>query len=163
MLLAAYLQSKGPTLLVDEDANRSATAWSQRGEMPFRVVDERQATRYAREYGHIVINTEARPDEGDLKALADYCDLLVIPTTPNALALDTLMLSVKALRGNGNDNERVLLTISPPRPRRNGDEARSLLRQGAIPCFESGIRRLVVFQKADLAGITVFAVRDPQA
>ena len=161
--LAAYLQSKGPTLLVDGDANRSATAWDKRGDLAFRVVDERQAARYACEYGHIVIDTEARPDEEDLKALADGCDLLVIPTTPDALALDALMLTVKALQGIGADNYRVLLTIVPPRPSRDGDEARSLLRQGAIPCFESGIRRLVEFQKAALAGVPVFAVRDPRA
>ena len=161
--LAAYLQSKGPTLLVDGDANRSATAWGKRGELPFKVVDERQAARYAREYEHILIDTEARPDEEDLKALADGCDLLVIPTTPDVLALDALMLTVKALQAIGTDNYRVLLTIVPPRPSRDGDEAKSLLQQGAIPFFKSGIRRLVAFQKAALAGVPVFAVRDPRA
>ena len=161
--LAAYLQSKGPTLLVDGDANRSATAWSKRGDLPFQVVGERQAARYAREYEHIVIDTEARPDEEDLKALADGCDLLVIPTTPDVLALDALMLTVTALQSIGADNYRVLLTIVPPRPSRDGDEARSLLRQGRIPFFESGIPRLVAFQKAALAGVPVFAVRDPRA
>ena len=161
--LAAYLQSKGPTLLVDGDANRSATAWSKRGDLPFQVVGERQAARYAREYEHIVIDTEARPDEEDLKALADGCDLLVIPTTPDVLALDALMLTVTALQSIGADNYRVLLTIVPPRPSRDGDEARSLLRQGGIPFFESGIPRLVAFQKAALAGVPVFAVRDPRA
>ena len=133
--LAAYLQSKGPTLLVDGDANRSATAWSKRGDLPFQVVGERQAARYAREYEHIVIDTEARPDEEDLKALADGCDLLVIPTTPDVLALDALMLTVTALQSIGADNYRVLLTIVPPRPSRDGDEARSLLRQGGNPFF----------------------------
>lgn len=161
--LAAYLQSKGPTLLVDGDANRSATAWDKRGDLPFKVVDERQAARYAREYEHIVIDTEARPDEEDLKALAGGCDLLVIPTTPDVLALDALMLTIKALPAIGTDNYRVLLTIVPPRPSRDGAEAMSLLRQGAIPFFESGIRRLVAFQKAALAGVAVFAVRDPRA
>ena len=161
--LAAYLQSKGPTLLVDGDANRSATAWAKRGELPFKVVDERQAARYARQYEHIIIDTEARPNEEDLKALADGCDLLVIPTTPDALALDALMLTVKALQAIGTDNYRVLLTIVPPRPSRDGDEARSLLRQGGIPFFESRIRRLVAFQKAALAGVAVFAVRDRRA
>ena len=161
--LAAYLQSKGPTLLVDGDANRSATAWGKRGDLPFRVVDERQAARYAREYEHIVIDTEARPDEEDLKALADGCDLLVIPTTPDVLALDALMLTVKALQAIGTGNYRVLLTIVPPRPSRDGDEAGNLLREGAIPFFESGIRRLVAFQKAALAGVPVFAARDPRA
>ena len=161
--LAAYLQSKGPTLLVDGDANRSATAWGKRGELPFKVVDEAQAARHAREYEHIIIDTEARPEEEDLKALADGCDLLVIPTTPDVLALDALMLTVKALQAIGTDNYRVLLTIVPPRPSRDGDEAKSLLQQGAIPFFESGIRRLVAFQKAALAGVPVFAVRDPRA
>lgn len=161
--LAAYLQSKGPTLLVDGDANRSATAWDKRGDLPFRVVDERQAARYAREYGYIVIDTEARSDEEDLKALADGCDLLVIPTTPAALALDALMLTVKGLQTIGAGNYRVLLTIVPPRPNRDGDEARSLLRQGAIPCFEFGMRRLVAFQKAALAGVPVSGVRDRRA
>jgi chromosome partitioning protein len=161
--LAAYLQSKGPTLLVDGDANRSATAWGKRGDLPFKVVDERQAARYAREYEHIIIDTEARPDEEDLKALADGCDLLVIPTTPDVLALDALMLTVKALQAIGSNNYRVLLTIVPPRPSRDGDEARSLLLQGTTPFFESAIRRLVAFQKAALAGVPVFAVRDPRA
>ena len=98
-----------------------------------------------------------------LKALADGCDLLVIPTTPDVLALDALMLTVTALQSIGADNYRVLLTIVPPRPSRDGDEARSLLRQGGIPFFESGIPRLVAFQKAALAGVPVFAVRDPRA
>ena len=37
-----------------------------------------------------MIDTEARPEEEDLKALADGGDLLIIPTTPDALALDAL-------------------------------------------------------------------------
>ena len=79
--LAAYLQETAPALLVDGDANRSATVWGKRGGLPFKVVDERQAARYARNYEHIIIDTAARPDEDDLKALADGCDLLVIPVT----------------------------------------------------------------------------------
>jgi chromosome partitioning protein len=41
--LAAYMQQKAPALLIDGDPNRSATGWTKRGELPFRVVDERQA------------------------------------------------------------------------------------------------------------------------
>jgi chromosome partitioning protein len=161
--LAAYLQKRAPALLVDGDANRSATVWGKRGGLPFKVVDERQAARYARNYEHVIIDTEARPEEDDLKALADGCDLLVIPTTPDALALDALMLTVKVLQDIGTNSYRVLLTIIPPRPSRDGEEARSLLQQGAVPLFEVGIRRLVAFQKAALAGVPVFAVRDPRA
>ena len=161
--LAAYLQKKAPSLLVDGDANRSATVWGRRGGLPFKVVDERQAARYAREYEHIVIDTEARPEEEDLKALAGGCDLLVIPTTPDVLALDALMLTVKVLQDIGPSSYRVLLTIIPPRPSRDGQEARSLLQQGAVPLFEASIRRLIAFQKAALAGVPVFAVQDSRA
>ena len=161
--LAAYLQKKAPALLVDGDANRSATVWGKRGELPFKVVDERQAARYAHNYEHVIIDTAARPEEDDLKALADGCDLLVIPTTPDAMALDALMLTVKVLQDIGNNSYRVLLTIIPPRPSRDGEEARSSLQQRTVPLFEAGIRRLVAFQKAALAGVPVFAVRDPRA
>jgi chromosome partitioning protein len=161
--LAAYLQEKAPTLLVDGDANRSASAWAQRGSFPFKVVDERQAVRYARNYEHVVIDTEARPDEDDLKALIGGGDLLVIPSTPDALALDALMLTVSTLKGLGANQYRVLLTIIPPRPSHDGEEARTMLETNKIPLFKTGIRRFVAFQKAALAGVPVYAVSDPRA
>jgi chromosome partitioning protein len=92
--------------------------------LPFKVVDERLAAKYAREFEHCVIDTEARPEEEDLRALADGCDLLVVPTTPDALALDALMLTVKALNGLGATRYRILLSIIPPRPSRYAEEAR---------------------------------------
>lgn len=161
--LAAYLQQKSPTLLIDGDPNRSATGWTRRGELPFKVVDERQGARYAREYEHVVIDTEARPNEEDLEALADGCDLLVIPTTPDALSLEALTLIVNALKGVGTDRYKVLLTIIPPRPSRDGDEARSLIKEMKAPIFKGEIHRLVAFQKAALAGKPVYAVDDPRA
>ena len=161
--LAAYLQDRSPTLLIDGDPNRSATGWSRRGQLPFKVVDERQASKYARQFQHCVIDTEARPEEEDLRALADGCDLLIIPTTPDGLALDALMLTVKALDGLRTSGYRILLSIIPPRPSRDGDEARSTLREAGLPLLTQGVRRLVAFQKAALAGVPVYAVDDPRA
>jgi chromosome partitioning protein len=161
--LAAYLQNKAPTLLIDGDVNRSSLNWSRRGSLPFQVVDERQAARYARDYEHIIIDTEAHPDEEDLKALADGCDLLVIPTTPDALSLDALLLTVDALQRIGSDRYRVLLTIIPPRPSRDGEEARSLLKEKGLPVFKSEISRFVAFQKAALTGVPVHQVSDRRA
>ena len=160
--LAAYLQKRSPTLLIDGDPNRSATGWSRRGQLPFKVVDERLAAKYAREFEHCVIDTEARPEEEDLMALADGCDLLVVPTTPDALALDALML-VKALDGLAATRYRILLSIIPPRPSRDAEEARSTLTEAGLPLLIRGIRRLVAFQKAALAGVPVYAVDDPRA
>jgi len=59
--LATYFQNKTATLLVDGDLNRSALDWANRGNLPFKVVDEKQAVKYARSYEHIVIDTPARP------------------------------------------------------------------------------------------------------
>lgn len=161
--LAAYLQKKAPTLLIDGDPNRSASKWTTRGELPFKIVDERSAARHAREYEHIVIDTEARPNEDDLRALADGCDLLVIPTTPDALALDALLLTVEALEKIGADRYRILLTIIPPKPSRDGDDAREMLRKRGLPVFKGEVRRLVAFQKASLGGVPVYDVSDPRA
>jgi chromosome partitioning protein len=161
--LAAFLQEQQPTLLVDGDPNRSATNWSKRGSLPFTVVDERQAAKYSRQFEHIVIDTEARPEEEDLKALAEGADLLIIPTTPDALSLDALRQTVKALKTLGSDRFRILITMVPPKPSRDGEEARAMLTGAGLPVFESQIRRLAAFQKAALAGVPVSAVPDPRA
>jgi len=161
--LATFLQGDAPTLLVDGDPNRSATGWSKRGELPFKVVDERQAAKYSREFEHIVIDTEARPEEADLKALAEGADLLIIPTTPDALSLDALRQTITALTSLGSERFRILITMVPPKPSRDGDEARAMLGAAGLPIFEGQIRRLAAFQKAALAGVPVHAVPDPRA
>ena len=120
--LAAYLQTKGKTLLIDGDPNRSASGWSKRGSLPFKVIDERQAAKHAKDFDHIVIDTEARPEREDLEALAGGRDLLVLPTTPDALALDALTQTIDALKSIGTDRYRILLTIIPPKPSKDGDE-----------------------------------------
>ncbi len=161
--LAAYLQQRSPTLLVDGDPNRSATGWTQRGALPFKVIDERLLARHARDYEHIVIDTEARPDPADLRTLVEGCDLLVLPSTPDVLALDALRQTVEALEGIGAKSYRVLLTIVPPRPSRDGEEARAMLKGGGVPLFKNDITRRVAFQKAALAGVPVSEARDPRA
>jgi chromosome partitioning protein len=160
--LAGYLQQIAPTLLIDGDPNRSATGWAKRGQLPFRVIDERQAARFARDYQHVVIDTEARPEEEDLKSLADGCDLLVIPSCPDALSLDALMQTTAALEKIGG-RFRVLLTIIPPKPSKDGEEARATLTDCGLPLFAGSIRRLAAFQKAALAGVLINSVDDPRA
>ena len=161
--LAAWLSEKASTLLLDGDENRSATAWAQRGSFPFRVADERQAAKLGRQFEHMVIDTQARPNSDDLQALAEGCDLLVIPSTPDALALDALMLTVQALKEIGNVKYRVLLTIIHPKPNRDAEEAHATLKELDIPAFEGGIQRRIAFQKAALKGVPVNKVDDPRA
>jgi chromosome partitioning protein len=162
--LATFLNERAPALLIDGDPNRSASGWSRRGSLPFKVVDERQAARYAKDFGNIVIDTQARPSREDLEALAGGCDLLIIPTTPDALSLDALTLTVDVLKELGADRYRILLTMVPPKPSRDGEEARTMLEEAKLPLFSSYIRRLSAFQKAALMGMPVSMVKgDPRA
>lgn len=160
--LAAYLQTKAPALLVDGDLNRSALDWAARGSLPFKVVDEKQGVRYARDYEHIVIDTPARPTPQDLKTLAEGCDLLILPSSPDAMALSAMLQMVEALYSL-KSNYRILLTVIPPAPSKVGAESRATIEKSGLPIFKSDIRRLAVFQKAALAGVPVNAIKDPYA
>lgn len=161
--LAALLHERAPTLLVDGDPNRSATVWARAKRLPFPVTDERQAMRQVRNYTHVVIDTKARPDEDDLTALAAGCDLLIVPTTVEALALDALLLLVRTLAKMEAAPFKVLLTMVPPRPTRDVEEARALLAEANVPVFATAIRRLVAFQKASLHGVLARDAPDPRA
>ncbi|MGB8701740.1 MAG: ParA family protein [Thermosynechococcaceae cyanobacterium] len=159
--LAAFLQSIGKTLLVDGDPNRSATRWDRRGKgLPFKVISEQQAAKYAKEYEHIVIDTQARPTEEDLQDLVDGCDLLILPTTPDVLSLDALLQTVNLLKSLGSEQYKILLTRVPSPPRKDGDDAREMLTDAELPLLKGRIREFVAFQKAALDGVVVNSVND---
>jgi chromosome partitioning protein len=162
--LAAYLQTLAPTLLLDGDDTRNATAWSQRGKgFPFKVADEIQAARLARDFTHTVIDTGQRPKQADLKALSEGCDLLVIPAVPASLDTDGLAIMLQTLQSIGSVNYRVLLTKVPPPPEPEGQQLRAELEASAIPLFSVDIPRLKAFEKAAAAGVPVYEVKDSRA
>jgi chromosome partitioning protein len=168
--LACYFAKKGDTLLVDGDPNRSATGWNKRGQLPFKVVDLMQAALYSPKYEHIIIDTAARPNRDELEALADGCNLLVLPTTPDALAIDALLQTVDLLPALGSVSEaggvslpryRILLTMVHPKPVKMAAQARAALSE--LPMFKKDIRRLICYEKASLEGVPVYEVKDRMA
>ncbi|WOB42652.1 ParA family protein [Thermoleptolyngbya oregonensis NK1-22] len=161
--LAAFLQTQGETLLIDADPNRSATGWAKRGSLPYEVVDEWRSPQRVRNFSHVVIDTQARPVQRDLELLTDGCDLLILPTTPDVLAMDALVLTLECLHTIGANRYRIMLNIIPPKPSRDGETVRSLLQESGMPVFAAGVRRLAAFQKAARAGIPVYEVKDPRA
>lgn len=167
--LAAYLSRQGETVLVDGDVNRSASRQARRGRFPFSVWDERRIAMAVREHEHVVIDTEARPVPEDLEELAAGCDLLVLPTTPDVMSLEALILTAEAVKEAGGEGRyKVLLTMIPPppdksRPNKRGKEARAELEVEEIPVFREEVRRLAAFVHASDAGVPVYEVKDPKA
>lgn len=167
--LAAFMAEHGKTVLVDGDMNRSATRQSRRGRFPFAVWDERRIAMAVREHEHVVIDTEARPGPEDLEELAAGCDLLVLPTTPDVMSMEALVLTAEAVgKAGGEGRYKVLLTLIPPppnktKPNRRAEEARAELEAEGVPVFREEIRRLAAFVHASDAGIPVYELKDPRA
>jgi chromosome partitioning protein len=161
--LACYFQGLAQTLLVDGDPNRAVTEWSERKGLPVKVITEKQMAKHLSSYSHVIIDTEAHPSDMDLKDLAEGCDLLILPSTPDALSLGALTHTVERLEHFGAQNYRVLLTICPPRPNHDSTDARKWLKGEGWPTFKGEIRRLIAFQKAALAGVPVYDAPDTRA
>lgn len=159
--LAAYLQTKAPTLLIDADKNRSALTWAREEKLSFKVVSEIASPKYIKDHIHIVIDTQARPSPEDFEELSDGCDLLVLPTTPRALDLDALAQTVEVLQSTGA-NFKILLTQIPSRSTAARDARKSLEELG-LPVFKAEIKRLVAFERAPLLGVTIKDYPDARA
>ena len=154
--LAACLQLEAPTLLLDGDDTRNATAWSQKGGgFPFKVASIEQAAKLSRNFEHTIIDTGQKPSEDELKALMDGCDLLIIPAVPAGLDNDGLALTINTLRKMKATAFRVLLTKVPPPPEAQGRELRTALLAEGVSMFSADIPRLNIFDKAVEAGTTV--------
>ena len=154
--LATFFSELGDVVLVDGDPNRTAIAWSERGDLPYKVADERKAMKLVQGRDWVVIDTPARPDSSDLKELSEGCDLLILPTTPDVVSLEPMLQIAQDL---GHSNYRCLLAIVPPRPSREGETMQEELRGNGVPVFETMIRRAAGVQKAALAGVPVRDLR----
>jgi len=158
--LATYLASKrGKTVLADGDLNRSVIQWAERGgkRVPFVVCDGESIPT---DYDHLVIDTAARPIDDHLVALAETSDLLVIPCTPTTFALEATIGTLVSL---SPDHYRILLTVVPPKPSREGDKAQHALQKAGLPVFKPMIRRFAAYLKAENAGVPVNQIRDPRS
>ena len=157
--LACYFaQQSEKTLLVDGDPNRSSLSWSKRGTLPFHVCDLMSAAKVSRGKEHVIVDTEAHPDEDELEALAEGCALLVLPSTPDALALEALLATVDHLQNL--DAYGVVLTMVDSRKKATAEQAKETLKRLSIPVFNQMIRRLTAYEKAALSGVPVYETGD---
>jgi chromosome partitioning protein len=158
--LAACLAAKrNKTVLADGDLNRSVISWYERGGegIPFTVCDGDSVTA---DYDHLVIDTAARPTNEELVALASASDLLVVPCTPTTFSLEATISTLAVLP---SDRYKILLTIVPPKPSREGDKALAALKKAGLPVFNTMIRRFSAYLKAENLGAPVSQVKDPKS
>lgn len=166
--LAVYFEPLGATLLVDGDPNRCASIWKAKGAgkgLTFAVVDREEAVYQARNYTHVITDTEARPGFADFERLARGCDLLIIPSDPYDMESEVLKLTIAALHNAQvpADRYRVLLTKVPAAPEDEAGELRKLLTLAKIPLFTAEIPYLKCFKRAFTQGVCVRDVSDPRA
>ena len=159
--LAAYLQTLAPTLLIDADKNRSALVWSREDKLPFHVASQAGSPALIKQSTHIIIDTQARPEPEELEDLATSSDLLILPTTPNPLDLDSTVKAIESLEPL-NVNYRVLLTQVDSRTT-NGRDAKNFIKEHKIPTFKTDIPLLVAFQRAPTQGVIIKDYPDPRA
>lgn len=151
--LAAYFQHLAPTLLCDGDTTRSSLQWAKAGKLPVKVVDHLTAVHYVRDFRHIVIDTPGGLSQEELNTVAEGCDMLVIPTTPDALSLLPSINTAKYLPSTAK--YKMLLTKCASVSKRKTLEAREALKELGLPLFKAEIRELVAFKDAALEGQTV--------
>jgi chromosome partitioning protein len=89
--LAAHPVKRAPTILLDSDPNRSVCGWALNGSPPFEIIPLPQFARRSRELEHFVIDTNAGLQADELKEIVEGCDLLTIPSTPDALSYQALI------------------------------------------------------------------------
>jgi chromosome partitioning protein len=156
--LAAYLESKGKTALIDGDENQSSLNWSKRGALPFAVF---KADNYqnSQQFKYEVIDTAARPTFGELQTLVKISDLLILPCVPDALSIDALFLLVRSLKELKAKNYKILLCQVLARSNASRD-ARSLLDSKKLPYFKTEIRKRAAFGRAALQGVIVNQLKD---
>src|SRR5262245_8508176 len=149
--IAAFFAGRGNTVLVDGDLNRTALNWAKRGNgaLGFDVVDERRAMKAIAGRDFVIFDTPARRDSSALKEIAQGCDLLILPLTPDVVSLEP---TLEIARDLGRATYRALISIVPPPPSREGEGMQEDLRSNGVPVFSTLIRRRAGYVKAALAG-----------
>ncbi|WP_287280146.1 ParA family protein [Okeania sp. SIO2G5] len=162
--LANFFQTLGPTLYMDSDENRSGIAWAKRGNFPFESATETTAPQVFMKMrpDYVVIDTKARPNREDLQELAEQCDLMILPTTPNPLDMEQGIKTARSISELGA-NYRLLLTMVQPTASTSSNNILEQYKKLNIPFFSVQIRRYAFIGQLPLTGKLVSESRDKNA
>ena len=159
--LAYWLALKGHrVVLVDNDANRSALKWLARAEenskftVPFKVVTFAKMAKAIAGADVIVLDTQASITVGELKDLAEDCELLVIPTKTDIDSAAAATETAESVVEYGG-NYRLLITDAPTGSSKSGVELQVDLLEAGYKVLDARIRRGEGVRHASLTGATL--------
>ena len=158
--LASVWHSEGKKVcVVDADKNRSALAYSSRGNLPFPVFPVSSAAKASRSSEIVITDGQASSDHEELKHLAYGSDLVILPTTAQARSVE-LTVELANLLGDLKVNHAVVIVKVDFRQQKAAQQAKAALENFDLYVFDTFIPLLSAFDKAEATGNAVFDAVD---
>ena len=158
--LASVWHSEGRKVcIVDADKNRSALAYSSRGNLPFPVFPVSSAAKASRSSEIVITDGQASSDHEELKHLAYGSDLVILPTTAQARSVELTVELANLLR-NLKVNHAVVIVKVDFRQQKAAQQAKKALENFDLYVFDTFIPLLSAFDKAEASGNAVFDAVD---
>jgi len=158
--LASVWHSEGKKVcIVDADKNRSALAYSSRGNLPFPVFPVSSAAKASRSSEIVITDGQASSDQEVLKHLAYGSDLVILPTTAKARSVE-LTVELANLLSDLKVNHAVVIVKVDFRQQKAAQQAKAALENFGLYVFETFIPLLSAFDKAEASGNAVFEAVD---
>nr|WP_075486833.1 ParA family protein [Prochlorococcus marinus] len=158
--LASVWHSEGKKVcIVDADKNRSALAYSSRGNLPFPVFPVSSAAKASRSSEIVITDGQASSDHEELKHLAYGSDLVILPTTAQARSVELTVELANLLR-NLKVNHAVVIVKVDFRQQKAAQQAKEALENFDLYVFDTFIPLLSAFDKAEASGNAVFDAVD---
>ncbi len=158
--LASVWHSEGKKVcIVDADKNRSALAYSSRGNLPFPVFPVSSAAKASRSSEIVITDGQASSDHEELKHLAYGSDLVILPTTAKARSVE-LTVELANLLSNLKVNHAVVIVKVDFRQQKAAQQAKAALENFGLYVFDTFIPLLSAFDKAEATGNAVFDAAD---
>ena len=158
--LASVWHSEGKKVcIVDADKNRSALAYSSRGNLPFPVFPVSSAAKASRSSEIVITDGQASSDQEELKHLAYGSDLVILPTTAKARSVELTVELANLLR-NLKVNLAVVIVKVDFRQQKAAQQAKAALENFGLYVFDTFIPLLSAFDKAEASGNAVFEAVD---
>ena len=158
--LASVWHSEGKKVcIVDADKNRSALAYSSRGNLSFPVFPVSSAAKASRSSEIVITDGQASSDQEELKHLAYGSDLVVLPTTAKARSVE-LTVELAKLLSDLKVNHAVVIVKVDFRQQKASQQAKTALENFGLYVFDTFIPLLSAFDKAEALGSAVLDAVD---